>query len=78
VITLDAVSACAPGRVELLGNHTDYNEGLVLSQAIDRYLWIAASPRKDGRIEIVSSAFTEGEKFWLDDFSRRAATVLLG
>src|SRR5258706_10845162 len=60
----------APGRLELLGNHTDYNEGLVLSLAIDRYLWIAASPRKDGRIEIVSSAFTESEKFWLDDFSK--------
>jgi len=60
----------APGRLELLGNHTDYNEGLVLSLAIDRYLWIAASPRKDGRIEIVTSAFAEGEKFWLDDFSK--------
>ena len=28
--------ACAPGRVELLGNHTDYNGGLVMAAAIDR------------------------------------------
>ncbi|MEO8426820.1 MAG: galactokinase family protein, partial [Verrucomicrobiota bacterium] len=63
----------ATGRLELLGNHTDYNEGLVLSLAIDRYLWIAAAPRKDGRIEIVSSAYTEGEEFWLDDLRKNPA-----
>ncbi len=49
----------APGRLELLGNHTDYNEGLVLSLAVDRYIEIAASPRTDGKIELISSAFTE-------------------
>jgi galactokinase len=31
-----SVIAFAPGRVELLGNHTDYNEGLALAAAIDR------------------------------------------
>ena len=31
-----AVMASAPGRVELLGNHTDYNGGLVIAAAIDR------------------------------------------
>ena len=32
-----SVAGCAPGRVELLGNHTDYNGGLVVAAAIDRH-----------------------------------------
>src|SRR6185503_532297 len=47
----------APGRLELLGNHTDYNEGLVLSLAIDRHVFVSVAPRRDGRIELISSAF---------------------
>src|SRR5262249_20933082 len=58
----------APGRVEVLGNHTDYNEGLVLSVAGDRYIYIAASPRTDGKIELVSSAFPQRELFWISEF----------
>jgi galactokinase len=53
----------APGRLELLGNHTDYNEGLVMALAIDRFIHFAASPRTDGKIELVSSAFAEKETF---------------
>ena len=34
----------APGRVDLMGSHTDYNEGFVLTEAIDRNTWIAARP----------------------------------
>ena len=47
----------APGRLELLGNHTDYNQGLVMALAIDREIFLSVSPRRDGRIELVSSAF---------------------
>lgn len=53
----------APGRLELLGNHTDYNEGLVMALAVDRHIHLAAAPRTDGRIELVSSAFPGVEKF---------------
>jgi galactokinase len=35
------VSACASGRVELLGNHTDYNEGVVLGAAINRMICVS-------------------------------------
>ena len=35
-MSVPLISAYAPGRVELLGNHTDYNEGVVLGAAIDR------------------------------------------
>jgi galactokinase len=37
----------APGRLEILGNHTDYNEGVVLSVAVDRYTGVAAVARDD-------------------------------
>jgi galactokinase len=40
----------APGRVNLIGEHTDYNGGFVLPFAIDRYVHVAAAARSDGRI----------------------------
>jgi galactokinase len=63
----------APGRLELLGNHTDYNQGLVLALAVDRYVHMAASPRRDGKIELVSSAFPEPEKFPATAFAKNPA-----
>ncbi|HVK02884.1 MAG TPA: galactokinase [Armatimonadaceae bacterium] len=44
----------APGRVELLGNHTDYNEGFVLTAAIDRGIAIAGCCREAPRVRIAS------------------------
>lgn len=38
----------APGRIEFIGNHTDYNGGEVMGAAIDRGLWVAVAPREDG------------------------------
>jgi galactokinase len=46
----------APGRVNVIGEHTDYNEGFVLPMAIDRYTVVAAAPRTDGALRVVSSA----------------------
>lgn len=43
-----SVIARAPGRVEFIGNHTDYNGGAVLGAAIDRYVWVAAALPGDG------------------------------
>jgi galactokinase len=59
-------SVRAPGRLELLGNHTDYNEGLVMSLAVDRYIEVAFAPRNDGKVELVSTAFSKPEIFWAD------------
>ena len=44
----------APGRVNLIGEHTDYNDGFVLPMAIDRAVWLALSPRADSQIRIRS------------------------
>jgi galactokinase len=48
------VSGYAPGRVELLGNHTDYNQGVVLAAAIDRGLTVSGIRRNDGTIRLAS------------------------
>jgi galactokinase len=60
----------APGRLELLGNHTDYNEGLVMSLAVNRFIHIAATPRTDGKIELISASFPNPERFAANDFEK--------
>ncbi|HEY0793868.1 MAG TPA: galactokinase family protein, partial [Chthoniobacterales bacterium] len=54
----DQVLAFAPGRVELLGNHTDYNEGLVLAAAIHLGVTVRASKAPPGELRITSSAMS--------------------
>jgi galactokinase len=49
-----ALAAVAPGRVNLLGEHTDYNEGLVLPCAIDRATALVAAPRGDACVRAFS------------------------
>jgi galactokinase len=63
----------APGRLELLGNHTDYNDGLVMSLAVDRYIHITAAPRTDGKVELISSAFPGPEVFWVSELKKNPA-----
>jgi galactokinase len=53
----------APGRVNLIGEHTDYNDGFVLPMAIDRAFWIALSPRQDGIVKVSSLDMDESEEF---------------
>ena len=60
----------APGRLELLGNHTDYNQGLVMSIAVNKYIQIASAPRSDGKIELISDAFPDRELFWMSDLKK--------
>ena len=64
----------APGRLELLGNHTDYNQGLVLALAIDKSITIASAPRTDGKVVLASSAFPETETFSVADLRKNPVT----
>ncbi|MBX5480890.1 MAG: galactokinase [Myxococcaceae bacterium] len=57
---------CAPGRVNLIGEHTDYNDGFVLPMAIDRSTWVAATPRADRRVELHSLNLHARAHFDLD------------
>lgn len=57
----------APGRLEILGNHTDYNEGFILAAAVDKYI-VMAGRKVDGKVCTVASASFEGKvTFSCDD-----------
>jgi galactokinase len=53
----------APGRVNLIGEHTDYNAGYVLPAAIDRQIFVAATARKDASINIYAHNFKQWDRF---------------
>ena len=48
----DFYVASAPGRVNLIGEHTDYNQGYVLPMALDRRVYLAFQPRNDGIVHV--------------------------
>ena len=56
----------APGRVDLMGSHTDYNLGYVLTMPIDRDTWIAARPRGGREVRVHSLNVDQGSDFSLD------------
>ena len=60
----------APGRVDLMGSHTDYNLGYVLTLPIDRDTWVAARPREDRVVRLYSLNLAEAGSFELDSISR--------
>jgi galactokinase len=53
----------APGRVNLIGEHTDYNDGFVFPAAIDRYVVIAARARSDNRAIVHAVSYSEDSEF---------------
>lgn len=60
---LPRAGARAPGRVNLIGEHTDYNQGLVLPCAIHLETCVVASPRSDGRVRVASRETGELREF---------------
>ena len=77
----------APGRVDLMGSHTDYNDGWVATMTVDRDTWLAIRPRADRRVRIATLNLSGSADFSLDaveadpevpwaDYVRGAAKVL--
>lgn len=55
-----------PGRINLIGEHTDYNDGFALPIALPHSLTVAAARRGDGRVRLRSHQFPEPHEFSLD------------
>jgi galactokinase len=77
----------APGRINVIGEHTDYNDGFVMPAALEFYTWVAAAKREDRVLEAYSDHFDQKISLSLDrldgpptkhwsDFIRGVAAVL--
>lgn len=62
----------APGRVNLIGEHTDYNDGYVMPAAIGFSTFVTISPRDDRTVSLISENFSEEIEFDLDDANPQA------
>lgn len=63
----------APGRVDLMGSHTDYNLCFVMTMTVDRDIWMALAPRDDRRVRVASLNLKGQGDFALDAIARDAA-----
>jgi galactokinase len=59
----------APGRVNLIGEHTDYNDGFAMPAAIEFYCWVAVGPRQDRKLSVYSEEFSASAEVDLDSGS---------
>lgn len=63
------VIACSPGRINLIGEHTDYNDGFVLPAAIDKAAYVAVSKRSDNLLHLYANAYQQSFEISLDQLA---------
>ena len=62
------IVARAPGRINLIGEHTDYNDGFVFPMSIDRSTFVALSPREDDQVRVITLDYNGDYTFQLGDW----------
>jgi len=65
----DLVYILSPGRVNIIGEHTDYNLGLSINAAINKYIFIAGYENKTDYVEVFSRYLNDSNKFSLEDIT---------
>jgi galactokinase len=63
----DPMIVAAPGRVNLIGEHTDYNAGFVLPGAVDKKIYVAAAPNDTNTVNVFANQFNESFSFDIDN-----------
>jgi len=67
---VDILYVRAPGRINLIGEHTDYNNGLVLPGAINKYMYFAAIPNSTNKINAKAIDINESKTLDIDDLKK--------
>ncbi len=71
----NAFTVRAPGRVNLIGEHVDYNDGLVLPMALPLETTMRVRPRADNIVKLWAREFDEEQSFSLDDLQKRGEWI---
>ena len=71
------ICARAPGRIEFIGNHTDYNGGTVLGAAIDRGVWVALARREDAQWNFASGQKAGTVRIAAGNFAKQTGEAAL-
>jgi len=60
----------SPGRVNLIGEHTDYNQGFVLPAAVDKAIYLGLSPRKDRKCFLFANDLGQSHEFKVSELAK--------